>query len=140
MITLKYKKLREDAQIPVKQHLEDACYDLTACEVIVAGSLMKCKFGIAVEFPPGYVALIFPRSSVYKTSCRLSNSVGVVDANYRGELQAVFDLQDSEYVPYKTGERCCQLMLIKLPEVELKEVSELSSSERGDKGFGSSGR
>lgn len=138
-IVLKWKKLRKDAYAPVKFHEEDACFDLTPCEIGGNGDLRLCKFGIAVEIPKGYVGLIFPRSSVYKTRCRLSNCAGIIDNNYRGELKAVFDVLDTDYPTYNVGERCCQLMLVKLPEVSLQEVEELSPSDRGEGGFGSTG-
>lgn len=139
-VFLKWKKLRKDAYAPVKFHEGDACFDLAPCEIGSNGDLRLCKFGIAVEIPKGYVGLIFPRSSVYKTCCRLSNCTGIIDNNYRGELKAVFDVLDTDYPTYNVGERCCQLMLVKLPEVSLFEVEELSPSDRGEGGFGSTGR
>lgn len=139
-VVLKWKRLCKNAYAPVKFHEEDACFDLTPCEIGGNGDLRLCKFGIAVEIPKGYVGLIFPRSSVYKTCCRLSNCVGVVDSGYTGELKAVFDILDKDYDAYKVGERCCQLMLVQLPTVELQEVDELAPSDRGKGGFGSTGR
>ena len=137
---LKYKKLSSDAVAPKKAHPTDAGFDLAPVKIESCGALVKCSFGLAVEIPEGYTGLIFPRSSIYKTGWRLSNCVGVIDSCYRGEIKAFFDVLDNEQEGYKAGERCCQLVLVKLPEVELVESDELTPSERGMGGFGSTGR
>jgi dUTP pyrophosphatase len=113
--------------------------------------------GIALEIPEGFVGLIFPRSSIRKTGLQLSNSVGVVDSGYRGELQATFNklfggeaMYDEMKVNsashtnindwYKVGDRVCQIMIIPHPTVDLIEVDELSETLRGEGGFGSTGK
>ena len=93
--------------------------------------------GIAVEIPKGYVGLLFPRSSVYKTGLELANSVGVIDSGYRGEIRAVFRASSDSACPYKEGDKCCQLVILKLPDVDMQFVTKLSTSDRGEKGFGS---
>lgn len=157
MLKIKYKKLAPEAYAPVRAHLGDAGFDLAPVKVEVEGSLVKCSFGLAVEIPPGHAGLVFPRSSIYKTQWRLSNSVGLIDSSYRGELKAYFDIKDitdefySEFSQaewkewaqdngYKPGERCCQLVIIELPQVAFVEVTSLSDSDRGHHGFGSSGK
>ncbi len=98
-------------------------------------------FGIALEIPRGYVGLIFPRSSVRKYDLSLTNSVGVIDSGYRGEIQATFKKtngQDS--FKYNTGERGAQMIMMPHPNIELIEFKDLSSSERGEGGFGSTGK
>jgi len=145
---VKIKKLHEDAVIPEYVKPGDAGLDLTATSMNVVyhgdGSDVKIIYGtgLAVEIPEGYVGLIFPRSSVHKTSCRLSNSVGVIDSGYRGEIKFVFDrlLNKDLNVPYKIGDRIGQLIIMPYPKIELEEVEELSDTERGDGGFGSSGK
>ena len=96
--------------------------------------------GIAIEIPDGFVGLVFPRSSIKSTGHRLSNAVGVIDSGYRGSIQAYFDIIDSSLMYYEVGDRFAQLIILPYPQIEFKEVKELSESERNDKGFGSSGK
>ncbi len=149
---LKIKKIDDYAEIPERAYAGDAGFDLTAVEVLTATkqlvdtpqqpdrSRLCARFGIAVEIPPGHVGKIYPRSSIYKTCCRLSNGVGVIDSGYRGELQAVFDvLPHLSHLPMPDWSKpCVQLVVEPLPEMELEVVDELCESERGEKGYGSS--
>jgi dUTP pyrophosphatase len=96
--------------------------------------------GIAVEIPEGYVGLVYPRSSVSKTSMLLANGVGVIDSGYRGEIMLKYRRLEGKSGIYTTGDRVGQLMVVKRPEVELVVVDELSSTERGEGGFGSTGQ
>lgn len=98
--------------------------------------------GLAVEIPEGYVGLIFPRSSNRKTSAYLTNHVGVVDSGYRGELICTFKSRDanSMFKSYEIGDRVAQFMIIPYPSVEFVEVEELSETERGTGGHGSTGK
>jgi dUTP pyrophosphatase len=110
--------------------------------------------GIAMEIPKLHVGLAFPRSSIYKFRLSLSNSVGVIDAGYRGEVGAKFRLTILGWIKafaykylhintksiYKVGERCCQMIILPYPSVSILEVNELSDSDRGVKGYGGSGR
>lgn len=141
MTNLKVKKLTSSAVLPWKAHEYDAGYDLTvdSMEIDTEEERVCYKTGIAVEIPKGMVGLLFPRSSVYKKrGLRLTNSVGVIDSGYHGEIKAVFEYQNSDDL-YCIGERFCQLVIIELPKLKIEEVDELSDSERGDKGYGSSG-
>lgn len=141
---LKVKKLRDGAVLPSKAYPGDAGFDLVAAEVRYFGdgtSLARTWifFGISVEIPEGYVGLIFPRSSIYRTQVRLSNCVGVIDSGYRGELRAVFDIvRYTDAIRYRRGDKCAQLVILPLPLFEVVEAEELSSTERGGNGFGSS--
>jgi dUTP pyrophosphatase len=96
------------------------------------------KIGLAFEIPLGYVGLLFPRSSNSKQDLILSNSVGVIDSGYRGEVMLKFKRVGTQ--EYWEGDRVAQLVIMKLPFVEIIEVDELSLSERGDGGFGSTGK
>jgi dUTP pyrophosphatase len=100
--------------------------------------------GIALEIPEGFVGLVFPRSSIRKTRLQLSNSVGVIDSGYRGELQATFNkiitTIENQKNDYNVGDKVCQIMIIPHPIIEWTEVDELSNSERGEGGFGSTGK
>ena len=100
--------------------------------------------GLAMEIPEGYVGLVFPRSSVAKKDLVLSNCVGVIDSGYRGEVMAKFKLLDplithDEYHWYDIGDRIAQIVIMRLPEVEMVESEDLSESERGEGGYGSTG-
>jgi dUTP pyrophosphatase len=142
---VKIKRLSDDAVIPSYAKDGDAGMDLTATSVSrdhrdLVGGLNTITYGtsLAVEVPKGYVGLLFPRSSVYKTDLNLSNCVGVIDSGYRGELMMKFRLNGRN--AYKEGDRIGQLIIMPHPEVVLEEVDELSDSERGTSGYGSSGK
>lgn len=132
-------KLHKDAVIPSYAKDGDAGLDLTVTEVDYEDNEhVKVKFGIAVEIPLGFVGLIFPRSSIYKKRQILSNSVGVIDSGYRGEICAVFI--GTARGGYNIGERAAQLIIIPYPEIEFNEVKQLTETERGDGGFGSTNK
>jgi dUTP pyrophosphatase len=98
-------------------------------------------FGIAMEIPEGYVGLVFPRSSVRNKELLLSNCVGVIDSGYRGEIQATFKkLQGLDSQQYEIGERGAQIIIMPYPKIEIVEKEELSSTDRGEGGFGSTGK
>jgi len=139
---VKFKKLNDEAVIPKYSKTGDACVDLTAIKMFVEnGEILVYKTGLAMEIPYGYVGLMFPRSSISKTKLRLCNCVGVIDSGYRGEIMFKFNLdKDSPFPMYNEGDRVGQLMIIPIPFIEFKEVDELSDSERGDGGFGSTGK
>ena len=141
MTSLKVKKLTSSAVLPWKAHEDDAGYDLTvdSMNIDLEEERVCYKTGLAVDIPKGMVGLLFPRSSVYqKKGLRLTNSVGVIDSGYHGEVKAIFEYKDPEYT-YSVGERFCQLVIVELPKLKIEEVEELSDSERGEKGYGSSG-
>jgi len=141
-VVLKVKRLREDAVLPQRAHASDAGFDLVAVSVeedrkrnvVVYGT------GIAVEIPAGYVGLVFPRSSVYRHQLSLANCVGVIDSGYRGEVRLVFRIVQPHISRYSLGDRVGQLVLMELPSVDVEESDELGGSDRGEGGFGSSGR
>jgi len=135
---IKIKKLHENAVIPSYAKDGDAGMDLTAVSVENLDNFggVKYNFGLSIEIPKGYVGLMFPRSSIYKHHQMLSNSVGVIDSGYRGELSAVM----RGYFGYEVGARVAQLIILPYPEIEFEEVSELSETERGTNGYGSTGK
>jgi dUTP pyrophosphatase len=93
-----------------------------------------------MEIPKNYVGLIFPRSSVRNKDLILSNCVGVIDSGYRGEIQATFKKTDGlDSIKYNIGDRGAQIIILPYPQVNFKEVEELSDTERGSGGFGSTG-
>lgn len=142
MKTLKFKKLHPDAQLPARAKPGDAGMDITCVDAefdLDPNNQVKYKLGLAVEIPQGYVGLLFPRSSVCKTDLSLANCVGVIDSGYRGELAAVFNKTGLNYKFYNKGDRVVQLIVIPVPEFNTEWAEELSSTERGDGGFGSTG-
>ena len=136
------KRLHENAILPFYAKESDAGMDLVAISIKENTTFqITYGLGIALEIPDGFMGLIFPRSSIRNTELILSNSVGVVDAGYRGELQATFNKSNGlDSIAYKVGDRVCQLIIIPHPIIELEEVSELTNTERGDGGFGSTGK
>lgn len=142
---LKIKRLVDNAIMPIKTHDTDAGFDLTAVnitpELNESGQyLFVYHSGIAMKIPEGYVGLLFPRSSVANKSIILTNCVGVIDSGYRGEIMAKFKAT-TDVVPaiYKVGEKFAQVVIVPLANItEIKEVTELSDSDRGEGGYGSS--
>ena len=136
---VRIKKLNENAVIPTYAKDGDAGMDLVITSIITRyeGDITY-GFGIALEIPYGFVGLVFPRSSIRKTDLILSNSVGVIDSGYRGEIQATFK-RSGVYV-YEVGDRGAQLIIIPHPIIEWNEVNELNNTERGEGGFGSTGK
>jgi dUTP pyrophosphatase len=136
---IKIKKLHDDAVVPSYAKDGDAGMDLFITEIKSENRLdITYGFGIAIEIPEGYVGLIFPRSSIRKTDLILSNSVGVIDSGYRGEIQATF--RKTGVDSYNVGDRGAQIIILPYPQIEFKEVKELSNTERGEGGFGSTGK
>lgn len=141
-LTVAFKKLNENAVIPSYAKTGDAGLDLTAVSKEWDSEKDKIVFGtgLAVEIPHGYVGLIFPRSSIVKTNLTLSNSVGVIDSGYRGEIKFFFEPGSRPKKNYEVGDRIGQLVIMPIPYVYVVESAELSETERGDGGFGSTGR
>jgi len=133
---VKIKKLVEEVVIPSYAKDLDAGLDLTATSMKIEGMNIVYGTGLAFEIPEGHVGLIFPRSSIAKTGLTLRNSVGVLDAGFRGEV--TFKFLRGKY-PYKVGDRIGQLIILPFPKVEFEEVDELSETERGEGSYGSSG-
>jgi dUTP pyrophosphatase len=140
---VKIKKLHVDAVIPAYSKPGDAGMDLTAVSATQDqyGNVVY-GIGLAIEIPAGHVGLLFPRSSNSKTDLYLTNHVGVVDSGYRGEIMFKFRPIDGllNAKVFQVGERVGQLLIIPYPQIELVESAELSDSERGEGGFGSTGK
>lgn len=142
---LKVKKMHQDSVLPSQANSNDAGYDLTAIDDGTWNkdrTYIEYKTGISIQPPDGYHTEIFPRSSISKTDLVLANSIGLVDQGYSGEILLRF-----KYIPnraelklYKKGDRIGQLVIRKTEKANFVEVNELSETERGDGGFGSSDR
>jgi len=140
---VRIKKLSENAVIPTYAKDGDAGMDLVATSIKFDGTQVTYGTGLAMEIPEGFVGLVFPRSSIRKTDLSLSNSVGVIDSGYRGEIQATFNqksLSKDGQILYGVGDRIMQIMIIPHPPVHFIEVNELSDTLRGEGGFGSTGK
>ena len=165
-LKVKIKKLNENAVIPTYSQEGDAGMDLVATskyydedDNVVYGT------GLAFEIPKGYVGLLFPRSSNAKKDLLLTNSVGVLDSGYRGEVMfkfkssepiwdwdynkesSAFYTAEDEYRNYSlilnhynVGERIGQIIILPYPQIEFEESEELSETKRGNGGYGSTGK
>ena len=146
MLEVKIKKLHKDAVIPKYETIGSVGMDLTATSKkydeygnVVYGT------GISIQIPEGYYADLRPRSSISKYDLVLANSVGTIDTDYRGELILKFkpsvyfgvNRGDDVGVMYDVGDRIAQLVILPYPKVSFVEVNELSETERGTGGFGS---
>jgi dUTP pyrophosphatase len=142
VINVKVKKLDPNAVVPSYSKVGDAGMDLTITNIKENTSFsITYGFGIAMEIPKGYVGLVFPRSSVRNQDLILSNCVGVIDSGYRGELQATFKkTQGLDSISYNVGERGAQIIILPYPQINMVESNELSETDRGDGGFGSTGK
>lgn len=149
-VQLKVKKLHPDAILPTYATSGAACFDLHAVAVNGYEHLgahvheyepVLCRTGLSFEIPPGHVMLIYSRSGHgFKWGTRLANCTGVIDSDYRGEVQVKLTYDGAEDGPFiQPGDRIAQAMIVPIPTVELVEVSELSDTERGAGGFGSTG-
>lgn len=152
-------KLLEGGIMPTKAHDDDAAWDCYAKEdVMIYNSVARDSveiqakligLGFCMEIPKGYHAEIVPRSSIgSKTNLRMPNSVGIIDSGYRGEVKALYEMNDFSkaammadigWYAIKKGDRICQMLIVKDPEIRLVQVDELSDSDRGTGGFGSTG-
>ena len=132
------------AKVPTYAHETDAAADLYAAKDITLapysmGNIIST--GIKIQLPEGWLAMILPRSSMgTKTALRLSNSVGLIDSGYRGELGIIYDnLSEKEY-EIKAGDRIAQLLVMPNYRFQAKVVDILANSDRGEGGFGASGK
>ena len=138
---VKIKRLDKSAVIPKYAKDGDAGLDLTATayKVNEKGQYIYTS-DLALEIPDGYVGLLFPRSSICKKDLEMTNSVGVIDSNYRGPIKSVFNPTCEDPEIYELGERFAQLIIIPYPKIEFEEVEELSETNRGSGGYGSTGK
>ncbi len=144
---VKFKKLSPEAVMPTKAYDDDFCYDCYAVsEEEVAPNVWKYGLGFALQIDgikPKDInrCLTFrPRSSIWKTGMVLSNSIGTIDEGYTGEISAVFYHVLPDLPRYKVGDKICQFHLDATRSLQFIEVEELAPTDRGDGGYGSTGR
>src|SRR3989338_9594464 len=139
-MTIKIKKLKENAKLPTYHHPGDVGMDLYSMEkaTVKPGGHHRFWHGFALEFPAGYAALIMDKSSISKAGLHAVG--GVFDAGYRGEYNThLVNLSDKSYT-FEEGDKVAQLVIVPVVIAKLKEVQKLSDSARGDGKFGSTGR
>ena len=138
------RRLTDDATLPTRAHEGDAGLDLYAAEAasLGPGERTSVGTGVAVEIPEGHAGLVLPRSGLAaRHGIALVNAPGLIDAGYRGEVRVLLlNTDPEEAFEIATGDRIAQLIVTPFAPVEPVEALELSASERGVGGFGSSGR
>lgn len=143
MKQLKYKLLHKNATAPNRAHDDDTGFDLTTAWIeVISEHTVKLHMGVAVEPPAGYYFDLRPRSSFAKTGWVCGNSLGTIDKGYRGELMAVVHRVTPDASDLCVGDRHFQLVLQKYEndDIILEAVNEFDATERGEGGFGSTGR
>ncbi len=145
MLPIKVKKVRENAVLPTYGSQQAAGADLYACldeaVTVAPGETVFIPTGLAMEIPVGCAGLIYARSGMAcKKGLAPANKVGVVDADYRGELMVVLHNHGKQPQTVSGGERIAQLLITPVLTPGYFEVAELSSTQRNDAGFGSTGK
>ena len=133
-------RVSADAVLPTRAHASDAGLDLYGLEdvLLIPNEGKMARTGIAMAIPAGYVGLVADRSSLAKRGVKTAG--GVIDAGYRGEIHIVLRNLTSESIHLKRGERIAQLLIIPVATPAVREVTSLDETDRGEKGFGSSGK
>jgi dUTP pyrophosphatase len=140
---LKVQKLHPDARVPEYATDGAACFDIASIEemAVGAGAAHTYRTGLAFEVPDGHTMLIFSRSGHgFKHGLRLANCVGVIDADYRGEVMVRLANDGLTTMRICSGDRIAQAMILPVPRVQIQEADDLTETERGVGGFGSTGK
>lgn len=143
LVPVKIKLMHPAAKIPIYQTAGAAGFDLHACEsaVIHPGEWCSINLGVAFELPEGFEIQIRPRSGLsFKTGYLAKNTIGTLDADFRNHASMLIMNVDNEPLFIDVGDRICQGVLGRVPKAIFTVVEELSPTERGEKGFGSTGR
>lgn len=141
---IEVRRLHPDAVVPVAQHSGDAGGDLVAVEecVLAPGARALVATGIAVAIPEGFAGFVLPRSGLasrHGVTC--ANAPGLIDAGYRGEVKvALVNLDSRETYTVRPGDRVAQLVILATPVIAFVDAANLPDSDRGEGGFGSTGR
>lgn len=138
MLQIKIKKNFQGSLLPTKKNKLDAGIDCFANSFNETEDYVEYGLGFSIEIPSGYCGLVFPRSSISNYDILLSNSVGIIDSGYRGEVKARFIRTGNKI--YEIGDKICQLILYKYPDIELVEVGELDMQNDRKGGYGSTGK
>lgn len=136
---IKFKRISPDSVVPSYAKVGDGAVDLVAISKVDELYFSEYGTGLAIEVPENHVALLFPRSSITNKGLILGNSVGVIDSGYRGEIKFRFYPVERYSQEYQIGDKIGQMMIIPYPKLEFEEVEELSETDRGTGGYGSTG-
>ena len=145
-LSIKVKRLHADARLPKYATDGSGAFDFYTPYNVYPSKLQHGKaclvpLGLAVEVPKGYVLKLYLRSSTAKnTPMRMANAVGIIDSDYRSEIGILLDTLKEYGEGYMKGERICQGIIEKVTPVTFVEVEELSETERGTGGYGSTGK
>jgi dUTP pyrophosphatase len=141
VIDIAVRRLRPEARIPDRAYDGDAGFDLAACEraVLRPGERVVVNTGLALEIPDGYAGFVQPRSGLAaRYGIGIVNSPGLIDSGYRGEIRVVLLNTGDEPFAVEPGMRIAQLVVVPVPQIRVVEVEDLTASDRGARGFGSS--
>lgn len=147
-MNVKIKKLHPHAVIPSYAKSGDVGMDITATSKVIENDRVIYGTDLAFEIPEGYFMMLVPRSSIYKKDLYLTNHCGIIDSGYRGEVKFIFRKDPQPEIfghffgpvdSYAIGDRIGQAIILPYPQITFEEVTELSSTDRGTGGFGSSG-
>lgn len=146
-IKVKFKRLHPDAKIPERKTAGAVGFDLSSVDdytiwsTNVEDKAVCIHTGLALEIPKGYHGKIFLRSSTgLNTKLRMANGTGIIDSDYRGEILILAENYTRKQVKVTKGERIAQLLIERSEDVVFEESESLSETERGTKGYGSTGR
>lgn len=140
---IKVKRLHKDSVLPKYAKPGDAGMDLTCTKIEHTSDYIAYKTGLAFEIPEGYFGMLVPRSSNCKKDLLLTNSCGILDSGFRGEVEFRYKHTNESSYPangYQINDRVGQIIILPYPQIEFKEVEELSETERGAGGFGSTNK
>ena len=139
--TIKVKKIEEQAIVPTRSNSDDAGWDLYSITTrsIAPSQRVTIRTGISLEIPEEYVGLIWPRSGM-SVKNGIDVLAGVVDSGYRGEIKVCLLNTSREWMDIKEGDRIAQILFQQVPHFQLQEVDILQNSDRGEGGFGSTGK
>ena len=143
MLQVKFKKISSNTKLPIKGSLDAACSDVYAHSITFEDNKMVIGLGFKTEIPKGFRGVLIPRSNLTKHPWMMNNSMGIIDSDYRGEWKMILTPLNGNLItnalPYGTGERVGQIYFEAVTPVEFIEVDELSETDRGTGGFGSTG-
>lgn len=142
-MNVSFRLLDPELSPPTRPHTGDAGWDLAAAAAVTLapGERAAVATGLAVAIPPGHAGLVLPRSGhARRHGVSVVNAPGLIDPGYRGEVTVLLINHGHEPVSFARGERIAQLVIVAVPEVSWTAVDDLDTTERGEGGFGSSGR
>ena len=141
VLSVKIQRLENCVSLPSRRNRQDAGWDCYAAEdaVLLPHTIGKVSLGFSLEIPEQWAVLLLPRSGLASRGITLSNSPGLIDSSYRGTVAALVTNLNEEPFTISRGDRICQLVFLPVPEVHWQEATELSVTQRGTGGFGSTG-